>query len=164
MRVCSSFVSRSRPARVEVTFHMLVTCWMEIWRTSSVGPAFSVSQSVSLAWSRPNGPVQPRLSLPRRYLLANTWRRPALGLGVFVLLRARKISLLLPQNRLVTLPLAVPVCPLSTSISRLGAYIHLCMPSTEIFESLLYSIFQALLEAGSKSRNMVPAFKDLRVK
>ena len=71
MRVCSSFVSRSRPARVEVTFHMLVTCWMEIWRASSIGLALSVSQSVSLAWSRPNGPVQPRLSLPRQYLLAS---------------------------------------------------------------------------------------------
>lgn len=44
--------------------------------------------------------------------------------------------------------LVVPVCPFCPSVSRFGAYIHLCMPSAEMFGSLLYSVFQALLEAG----------------
>ena len=136
----------------------------QLYRPSPECQPIGLSSLVTPQRPRAAPPLSPQAVLASQSLLKNTWRRPALGLGVFVLLRARKISLLLPQNRLVILPLAVPVCPLSTSVSRLGAYIHLCMPLTEIFESLLYSIFQALLEAGVKSRNMVPAIKDLRVK
>ena len=44
-------------------------------------------------------PFCPQALFACQSLLKNTWRQAALLLGLFVLLRPRKISLLLPQNR-----------------------------------------------------------------